>query len=66
MSKQRSYKESNTIYHNNDYHTTLKMSKEVFKTNFKFNKSTWIYDNLTNITWEELKKMADIQVEKVW
>ena len=61
-SRHRSYKKVDTIFHRNDYHTEIKMDKEVFKTNFKFNKSTWIYDNLTKITWKELEEIADIYV----
>lgn len=61
----RSHKEPTTLFHRNDYHTVLKMTKEVFNTYFKFNPSTYIYDNLTGITWQELGGIADMNVFRV-
>ena len=40
--------------HHNFYSTILEIPKELFQANFKFNQKTWVYDNLTNITYGEL------------
>ena len=65
MSDHRKHKINKTIFHRNDYHTVVIIPHDVFKENFSFNRSTYIYDNLTGITWHELEKVADIEVIKL-
>ena len=65
MSDHRSYQEPTTLFHRNDYHTVVKMTKAVFKTNFKYEASSGIYRNLTDITWEKLREVATIETFKV-
>ena len=59
-SDHRVYKPQTTVFHRNDYHTIVKMSMDVFKTNFKYDRLSGIYTNLTNITWDALDKIAFI------
>ena len=61
LSHHRKYADSTTIFHRNDYHTIVRMSKDVLKKNFKYERSTGIYRNLTGITWGMLKKVADVE-----
>jgi hypothetical protein len=58
-SKNRVRKQNNVIYHRNDYHTTITMTKEYFNNNFNFNFSTWIYE--TDLKWKDLKENTIIE-----
>jgi len=57
-SNHRVYKAQSTIFHRNDYHTIVKMSVDVFKANFKYDRLSGIYRNLANITWNALGKIT--------
>jgi hypothetical protein len=58
----RVYKTQSTVFHRNDYHTVLRMNDVVFKKNFRYNRLSGVYKNLTNITWGEIKKIADVNI----
>jgi len=62
MPMHRKYKIERTIWHKNDYHTVLEIPKEVYKKNFKYNPSTGLYENLTGITWKEMKERGFVTI----
>lgn len=50
------------ITHRSDYHTVLEIRRKTFNKHFKFNYSNYIYDNLTGITWKEIKEIAHVEL----
>lgn len=63
--RRRVYSSTITIYHRNDYHTVVRIKRSIMTVNFLYEADTGIYRNIHNITWDELRKIADVELYKV-
>jgi len=61
----RTYGALGTIFHRNDFHTTVKIDNETFHKHFKYESFTGIYRNITRITWDEMKKIATVETRSL-
>jgi hypothetical protein len=59
MSSQRKYKKE-TIFHRNDFHTIIKIPKDVFKKYFKYEAFSGIYR--TTLKQYQLYNLTDIKI----
>jgi hypothetical protein len=59
-SSQRGAFKNDTIFHNNDYSTVLRIPRWVMRENFKYEAKSGCYVNLTGITYKNLRKLVTL------
>lgn len=60
-SKQRKYKEGETVYHRNNIHNRVRVPMPIFKEHFKYERSSGIYR--TKLRWGTLRHIPNVEIE---